>query len=331
MIFAPPAGGAFIRTRTFMKNTGKLVVLGSINADHIINLAQFPRPGETVIGKQYQVAFGGKGANQAVAAGRSGADIAFIACVGDDDIGANVRQQLADDGMDVTPVAVIDQESTGVALIFVNGEGENSIGIYAGANAALSPDRVNQHHQIIAEADALLMQLESPLDSVLTAARIARQNNTRVILNPAPAAELTDELLSLVDIITPNETEAQILTGVAVNTDQDAANAAGVLHAKGIERVLITLGRRGVWLSESGRGQRIPGFDVNAVDTIGAGDTFNGALMTALLEQQTMADAIRFAHAAAAIAVTRHGAQPSVPWREEIDRFLQDQGSTWPR
>lgn len=308
-----------------MKNTGKLAVLGSINADHILNLAHFPRPGETVIGKQYQVAFGGKGANQAVAAGRSGADISFIACVGSDDIGERIRKQLADDRIDVAPVAAVEGESTGVALIFVNGEGENTIGIYAGANAALTPERVVQHQQVITDADALLMQLESPLDSVLAAARIAHQNQTRVILNPAPATALSDELLSLVDMITPNETEAQILTGVTVESDEDAARAAEVLHAKGIDTVLITLGSRGVWLSEQGNGQRIPGFRVEAVDTIAAGDTFNGALITALLEQKPMAESVRFAHAAAAIAVTRHGAQPSVPWREEIDSFLQSQ------
>jgi len=309
-----------------MNNTGKLAVLGSINADHILNLAHFPRPGETVIGKQYQVAFGGKGANQAVAAGRSGADISFIACVGEDDIGERIRQQLANDRIDVTPVAAVGGESTGVALIFVNGEGENTIGIHAGANAALTPERVAQYQQVISGADALLMQLESPLESVLAAARTAHQNQTRVILNPAPATALSDELLSLVDMITPNETEAQILTGVTVDSDEGAARAAAVLHDKGIETVLITLGSRGVWLSEQGQGQRIPGFRVEAVDTIAAGDTFNGALITALLEKQPMADAVRFAHAAAAIAVTRRGAQPSVPWREEIDSFLRSQG-----
>ncbi|BCQ37215.1 ribokinase [Erwinia rhapontici] len=309
-----------------MMKTGKLAVLGSINADHILNLAQFPRPGETVIGKQYQVAFGGKGANQAVAAGRSGADIAFIACVGEDDIGERIRQQLVDDRIDVSPVEAVAGDSTGVALIFVNGEGENTIGIHAGANAALTPERVEQHQQVIADAAALLMQLESPLESVLAAAKIAHQHQTQVILNPAPATELSDELLSLVDMITPNETEAQILTGVAVNSDEDAARAAAVLHQKGIRTVLITLGSRGVWLSEQGNGQRIPGFRVEAVDTIAAGDTFNGALITALIEQRPMAEAVRFAHAAAAIAVTRRGAQPSVPWRDEIDSFLQQQG-----
>lgn len=309
-----------------MNKTGKLAVLGSINADHILNMAQFPRPGETVIGKQYQVAFGGKGANQAVAAGRSGADIAFIACVGEDDIGQRIRDRLAEDRIDVASVEVVPDESTGVALIFVNGEGENCIAIHAGANAALTPARVEKYQQTIADADALLMQLESPLESVLAAAKIAQQHQTRVILNPAPALALSDELLALIDMITPNETEAEILTGVPVANDDDAARAAAVLHAKGIGSVLITLGSRGVWLSQEGKGERIAGFRVDAVDTIAAGDTFNGALITALLEGKAMPEAVRFAHAAAAIAVTRYGAQPSVPWREEIDLFLQQQG-----
>lgn len=309
-----------------MTTSAKLAVLGSINADHILNLAHFPRPGETVIGKQYQIAFGGKGANQAVAAGRAGADIAFIACVGADDIGERIRQQLQQDRIDTAPVETVADESTGVAMIFVNGEGENNIGIYSGANAALTPARVAQHQQVIADADALLMQLESPLESVLAAAKIARAQQTQVILNPAPASALSDELLALIDIITPNETEAEILTGIAVKSDEDAERAAAALHAKGIDTVLITLGRRGVWLSEQGNGVRIPGFSVQAIDTIAAGDTFNGAFITARLEGVPMHDAVRFAHAAAAIAVTRPGAQPSVPWRTEIDAFLQQQG-----
>ena len=309
-----------------MKTTGKLVVLGSINADHILNLESFPTPGETVTGTQYQIAFGGKGANQAVAAGRSGADIGFIACTGDDDTGERVRQQLISDNIDVAPVSVIANESTGVALIFVNGEGENVIGIHAGANAALSPALVDAQQERIAQASALLMQLESPVESVLAAARIAHANQTIVALNPAPARELSDELLALVDIITPNETEAEKLTGINVASDEDAARAAQVLHAKGIDTVIITLGSRGVWASVKGDGRRVPGFKVKAIDTIAAGDTFNGALMTALLEDLALDDAIRFAHAAAAIAVTRKGAQPSVPWRKEIDDFLAEQG-----
>ncbi|HDP0348332.1 TPA: bifunctional hydroxymethylpyrimidine kinase/phosphomethylpyrimidine kinase [Salmonella enterica subsp. enterica serovar Concord] len=222
-----------------MKTAGNLIVLGSINADHILNLESFPTPGETVTGSHYQVAFGGKGANQ---------------------------------------------------------------------------------------ADALLMQLESPLESVLAAAKIAHQHHTTVALNPAPARELPDELLALVDIITPNETEAEKLTGVRVENDDDAAKAAQVLHDKGIRTVLITLGSRGVWASVDGEGRRVPGFSVEAVDTIAAGDTFNGAFITAILEETPLPEAIRFAHAAAAIAVTRKGAQPSVPWREEIEAFLHQQG-----
>ncbi|TFZ53596.1 ribokinase [Serratia proteamaculans] len=305
--------------------TGKLVVLGSINADHILNIEQFPQPGETVIGKQYKVAFGGKGANQAVAAGRSGADIAFIACVGADDIGERIRQQLATDRIDTQPIEAIAENTTGVALIFVNAEGENVIGIDAGANAAVTPDYLARYQQKVIDADALLMQLESPLETVITAAGLAKQHQTQVILNPAPARELPDELLAMIDMITPNETEAQRLTGIAVNNDDDAARAAQALHNKGIATVIITLGSRGVWLSENGKGKLVPGFRVKAVDTIAAGDTFNGALVTALLEGKTMAEAVRFAHAAAAIAVTRPGAQPSVPWREEIDTFLQQQ------
>ncbi|HCR1865001.1 TPA: ribokinase [Enterobacter hormaechei subsp. steigerwaltii] len=309
-----------------MKTAGNLVVLGSINADHILNLETFPTPGETVTGNQYQVAFGGKGANQAVAAGRSGANIAFIACTGDDDTGERVRKQLASDNIDIAPVSVVAGESTGVALIFVNAEGENVIGIHAGANAALTTERVEAQRGIIAGAEALLMQLESPVESVLAAAKIAHENHTSVVLNPAPARVLSDELLALVDIITPNETEAEKLTGIRVENDDDAARAALALHEKGIGTVIITLGSRGVWASVNGEGRRVPGFKVKAIDTIAAGDTFNGALVTALLEGKVMDDAIRFAHAAAAIAVTRKGAQPSVPWRKEIDEFLSQQG-----
>ncbi|HAS1951729.1 MAG: ribokinase [Enterobacter asburiae] len=309
-----------------MKTAGNLVVLGSINADHILNLESFPAPGETVTGNQYQVAFGGKGANQAVAAGRSGANISFIACTGDDDTGERVRKQLASDNINVAPVSVVAGESTGVALIFVNAEGENVIGIHAGANAALTTERVEAQRAIIAGAEALLMQLESPVESVLAAAKIAHENHTTVVLNPAPARVLSDELLALVDIITPNETEAEKLTGIRVENDDDAARAARALHDKGIGTVIITLGSRGVWASVNGEGRRVPGFKVKAIDTIAAGDTFNGALVTALLEGKRMDDAIRFAHAAAAIAVTRKGAQPSVPWRKEIDEFLSQQG-----
>ena len=244
--------------------------------------------------------------------------------MGADDIGERVRRQLASDRIDTQPIEAIADSTTGVALIFVNAEGENVIGIDAGANAAVTPDYGALPTKVI-DADALLMQLESPLETVIAAARLAKQYHTQVILNPAPARELPDELLGMIDMITPNETEAQRLTGIAVDNDADAARAAQALHDKGIATVIITLGSRGVWLSENGNGKLVPGFKVQAVDTIAAGDTFNGALVTALLEGKIMADAVRFAHAAAAIAVTR----PARSLRcrgVKIDAFLQQQG-----
>lgn len=306
--------------------TPRLAVLGSINADHIMNIDAFPLPGETVIGKQYKIAFGGKGANQAVACGRSGANITFIACVGQDAIGTDILTQLSKDNIDTRAISVIEQQTTGVAMIFVNAEGENVIGISAGANAALTPTHFSQYHDIVKNSDALLMQLESPIETIYDAAKLAKENNTQVILNPAPARELPDCLLQFIDVITPNETEAEKLTGISVTDDEGAAKASHILHEKGITLVLITLGSRGVWLSEKGKGlgQRIPGFKVDAVDTIAAGDTFNGAFVTALLEGQSTQQAVRFAHSAAAIAVTRPGAQPSVPWRHETDAFLAE-------
>lgn len=303
----------------------KLAVLGSINADHILNVQEFPRPGETITGQGYRISFGGKGANQAVAAGRSGADITFIACVGDDDVGRQVRRQLEQDNIDVAPVEAIADSHTGVAMIFVNGHGENVIAIDAGANAAVTPDYLNKYRQRIVEADALLMQLETPLETIVAAAKLAKEHGTTVALNPAPAQALPDELLSRIDIITPNETEAERLTGIAVTGEDEANRAAAALHAKGIRTVIITLGSRGAWVSVEGEGQLVKGFRVEPVDTIAAGDTFNGAMMTALLEGRALLDAVRFGHAAAAIAVTRPGAQPSVPWRKEIDEFLARQ------
>ncbi|MBK5145680.1 ribokinase [Budviciaceae bacterium BWR-B9] len=303
-------------------SANKLVVLGSINADHILNVNEFPRPGETITGKDYRISFGGKGANQAVAAGRSGANITFIACVGDDDIGKQVCRQLKLDNIDIQPIESISGTNTGVAMIFVNGKGENVIAIDAGANAAVTPDYLNKYRQQVIDADVLLMQLETPLETILAAAKLAKQNDTLVALNPAPARELSDELLANIDIITPNETEAEQLTGITIVNSDDANKAAGLLHAKGIRTVIITLGSRGAWVSIDGIGSLIEGYKVEPVDTIAAGDTFNGALITAMLEGQELYQAVKFGHAAAAIAVTRRGAQPSVPWRKEIDAFL---------
>lgn len=236
-----------------------------------------------------------------------------------------MMSQFEMDGIDTQAVMTIAGMKTGVALIWVADSGENCIGIAAGANAALTVERLDPYLPLIADAQILLVQLETPLTAVEAAARHAKAHGTLVVLNPAPATALPTALLKLVDVITPNETEAEILTGIKVTTDQDAQRAADALHALGIKVVLITLGARGVWLSENGVGELIPGFTVKAVDTTAAGDTFNGALVTRWLEGRAIREAIRFAHAAAAISVTRAGAQPSVPTRQEVDAFLQQQ------
>ncbi|SJN53769.1 Ribokinase [Vibrio ruber DSM 16370] len=302
----------------------KLVVLGSVNADHVLRVPTFPRPGETLHGHDYQVIPGGKGANQAVAAARLGADISFIASVGDDPFGVNIRESFKLDGMDVSGVKIQPDCPTGIAMIQVTDSGENAICISSEANARLTSDSLESDLTRIEQADYFLTQLETPLEGVIRGAQAAKAASTQVILNPAPARSLPDELLNCVDMITPNETEAEVLTGVAVTDEASAARAAAVLHEKGITTVLITLGAKGVWLSENGQGSVIPGFRVNAIDTTAAGDTFNGALVTGLLEGLSMQHAIRFAHASAAISVTRFGAQTSIPTRQEVDTFLAE-------
>ena len=305
--------------------SNKLTVLGSINADHVISVPHFAKPGETLTGYGYHINYGGKGANQAVAAARLGAQVSLIGCIGDDDIGREIKRAFEKDGIDTQAIVSVSGETTGIAMIQVADSGENSIVISAGANAALNESLVEAFSRQIIEADYLLMQLETPLNAIIKAAKLAKQQGTRVVLNPAPAQPLPDELLAYVDIITPNETEAELLTGVTVTDEKSAVESARVFHAKGIPTVLITLGSKGVYVSEQGNGRIIAGFRVEAKDTTAAGDTFNGGLITALLEHKAMAEAIRFAHAAAAISVTRKGAQPSIPSRAETLAFLVQQ------
>lgn len=300
----------------------KLTVLGSINADHVIQVPHFPQPGETLSGQNYHIVYGGKGANQAVAAARLGAKVDFIACIGEDKIGLEMKQAFQKDGINTESIATIQGETTGIAMIQVADSGENSIVISAGANAHLTTDIVDKFKQKILDADALLMQLETPLDAIIYATKIAKQAGKHTVLNPAPAKALPDELLAQLTMITPNETEAELLTGVKVVDEQSAAQAAAVFHQKGVAIVLITLGAKGVFISHNALQKIIPGFRVQAKDTTAAGDTFNGALVTALLEQKSLEEAIQFAHAAAAISVTRFGAQTSIPSRQETLDFL---------
>lgn len=306
----------------------RLCVLGSINVDHVIRVPYFPKAGETLTGYGYQISYGGKGANQAVAAARLGADVQFIGTIGNDPIGQEMKSAFAQAGIDTSAIMTISDQSTGLAMIQVSDEGENSIVISAGANSALTPDLVVQHQSAIEQADMLLVQLESPPQAVESAIAMAKSAGTVVVLNPAPAQKLPESLLKQVDIITPNETEAEILTGVKISDELTACRAATYFHQLGIETVLITLGSKGVYVSENGgvqQGKIISGFRVKAVDTTAAGDTFNAGVVTALLEGKPLADAIRFANAAAALSVTRQGAQGAIPTREETEMFLKAQ------
>ena len=300
-----------------------LTVVGSINLDHVIRVAQFPRPGETVIGQDYHIIAGGKGANQAVAAARAGAHTRFIACVGEDAEAPALISGFATDGIDTESIERIKGVNTGVALIQVNQAGENTIALAAGANAHLTPEQL-ANYPLTPDCHQLLLQLEIPLATNIVAAKSAKLLGATVVLNPAPAQALPASLLALIDIITPNETEAEQLTGIKVSDASGAAAAAEHLHAQGIATVLITLGAKGVWLSEHGRsGHLVPSFVVNAVDSTAAGDTFNGALLAALASAHSLLEAVRFAQAAAALSVTRIGAQTSIPYYDEIISFWE--------
>lgn len=297
--------------------TANIVVVGSSNTDMIIKLDRIPKPGETRLGGEFLSAAGGKGANQAVAAARAGGAVALVARVGQDMFGQEAVAGLVKNGVNVDHVHY-DNAPSGVALIFVAEDGENSIAVGSGANAKLSAADVNSARRAIAAADILMMQLESPLGAVQAAADLASDHGVRVILNPAPAQPLPNELLKKLSIITPNEHEVELLTGVKVTDDASCAQAAQALLRQGVESVIITLGSQGAFVASTNSMFRVPGFKAKPVDTTAAGDTFNGALAVALAEGLPMAEAVLFANAAGAISVTRIGAQPSAPMREEI-------------
>ncbi|MCJ2164710.1 MULTISPECIES: ribokinase [unclassified Pseudodesulfovibrio] len=301
----------------------KLVVIGSVNADHVLQLETFPRPGETVVGHGYQVIPGGKGANQAVAAARLGADVSFVACVGDDDFGTRMVERFRDDGIDTAGITTMTDMPTGIALIQIARSGENSIAISPEANGAFTPEILETNMALLRKADMVLMQLEIPLETIEVAAREARRGGAVIVLNPAPAQPLPDSLLSDLSVITPNETEAELLTGIRVENESDARNAAQVLHDKGVETVIITLGEKGAYLSSPEGSRLVRGYEVQAVDTTAAGDTFNGAFVAALQQGRGVCAAVEFAHAAAAISVTRIGAQTSIPGIDEVNEFIK--------
>ncbi|MEI7535405.1 MAG: ribokinase, partial [Verrucomicrobiae bacterium] len=299
-----------------------IVVVGSSNTDMIIQLDRIPKPGETILGGTFTTAAGGKGANQAVGAARAGGRVTFVARVGRDMFGDQALAGFQKDGICVDYVARDRKAPSGVALIFVARNGENSIAVAGGANGQLSPADVRKARTVLSKAAVMVLQLEIPLPTVEAAAELASKLGVRVILNPAPARELPKSLLRQVSILTPNETEAELLTGVKVTNEASMKRAADILLACGVETVILTLGARGAFVAGPGAHQWVRGFEVKPVDTTAAGDIFNGALAVALAEGKPLLDAVRLANAAAAISVTRLGAQPSAPPRREIEKLL---------
>ena len=276
-------------------------------------------PGETVIGGSFFMNAGGKGANQAVAAARLGGNIVFICKTGDDIFGQQAKDLFNKEGIDTRFVLTDATQPSGVALITVDEKGENCIAVASGANAALQPADIKQAHATIEASAIILIQLEIPLETVSYIASIAEAKKIKLVLNPAPACELPDELLSKIAIITPNESEAEKLTGIKVTDHATAALAAQALKEKGIATVIITMGAQGVLLFHENKFTQIASVKVEAVDTTAAGDVFNGALAVALAEGKEMEAAVSFACKAAAISVTRLGAQASAPYRNEVD------------
>lgn len=286
----------------------------------VVRSERLPRPGESVIGGGFVMAGGGKGANQAVAIARMGHKVVFAAAVGEDMFGDEAIARYRQYGVD-TSYIVRKKTPSGIALIMVDAAAQNSISVALGANSELSVADVMPALDLIEPNDIVLMQLEIPMETVAACVAVAAAKGARVVLNPAPAAEVSADVLSKLYLITPNQTEAETLTGIEVRDEQSARAAAEALRAKGVERVIITMGGDGALLDDGGRVEMVPAFRVNAVDTTAAGDVYNGAICAALAEGCSLRDAMIFGSKASAISVTRIGAQPSIPTREEVDKF----------
>ena len=295
-----------------------IIVVGSSNTDMVIKAERFPQPGQTILGGEFFLFPGGKGANQAVAAARLGGKVIFIAKVGNDMFGEQALQQFKTEGMITDYVAKDPDHPSGVALITVDNNGENTIVVAQGSNGTLSPDDVKSAEREFEKADIVLTQLETPLPTILHVAKLAGKFQKKMILNPAPAASLPDDLFKYLYLITPNETETEVLTGIKVKDNESLIAATEKLKQKGVANVIITLGSDGAYLSSDNGGKHIPTQKVKAVDSTAAGDVFNGAIAVALSENYTLEQAVEFANQAAAISVTKMGAQASAPYRREL-------------
>ena len=302
-----------------------VVIFGSINMDLVVRTPRLPAPGETLIGRTFFTATGGKGANQAVACARLGAQSRMIGRVGDDVFGATLRQNLREYGVDDAGISVSAGPS-GVAVIAVDDAAENTIVIVAGANGTIGADDLASLERALAGAKVLLLQLEVPIDAVLAAAQAARRRGVTVILDPAPARQLPAELYAASDIITPNETEAAMLVGFAVQDQQSAERAGQVLLDRGVRAAIIKMGSKGVYWIDGARGGFAPAFPVVPLDTVAAGDAFNGGLAAALNAGLPLEQALRWGLAAGALSVTKSGAQQSMPSRQELEQLLDRAG-----
>ncbi|HEY6977640.1 MAG TPA: ribokinase [Chitinophagaceae bacterium] len=301
----------------------KIVVIGSINTDMVVRTAHIPAPGETILGSSFFITGGGKGANQAVAIAKLGGHAYMVGKVGSDVFGEQAILNLQYENVDTNFVYTDAQHPSGVALIAVADNGENSIIVASGANSALTGDDVALAEQAIAQCDFVMLQLEIPIDTVAEAINLAKKLNKKVILNPAPAAALDDKILQQVDIIVPNQSETFLMTGIEVTAIGNAERAAAWFHNKGVNTVIITLAEQGCYVSGSSFKDIVKGYKVDKViDTVAAGDTFCGALAVALSEGKTLADAARFANIAAALSVTKKGAQASIPLKAETDAIF---------
>ena len=299
----------------------QILVVGSSNTDMVIKAGHLPRPGETILGGTFFMNPGGKGANQAVAIARLGGPVTFICKTGSDIFGHQSQQLFEEEGINTSYVFSDSGNPSGVALITVDEKAENCIVVASGANANLLPSDLEKAEEAIERADLVLMQLEVPMETVCFVADIAWQKGKKVILNPAPAHPLPADLLRHLYLITPNETEAEMITGVKITDESSAGEAARALSGMGVQHVIITLGSKGALIYSNGKAEMVPALKVEAVDTTAAGDVFNGALTVALSEGRSLKEAARFACKASAISVTRVGAQSSAPYRNEVDIF----------
>ena len=303
-----------------------IIVVGSLNADLVVRTPRFPQPGETISGEDLNIIPGGKGANQAVAAARQGASVTMVGRVGNDSFGPELINNLKQNNVDTSHIQTDAESATGTAIIVVDAKGQNSIVLSPGGNGRVTAGDVN--HVSFSDFKLLLLQLEIPVEAVLAAAQRAKESGVRVLLNPAPARSLPDELLSLPDLLVPNESELSLLTDLPVNDISSAENAAKTLLKRGVQTVIVTLGANGALIVDKQFTKHIPSYKVDVVDTTAAGDAFIGGFASALLQNKSMEEAVRYGCACGALAATKFGAQPSLPTTEEVEQFLNQPSIT---